>query len=346
MLTSALTMAETQISLTPPDLRNPSSSPLSYSQQVSETLGPLGTRFSTGAYLFLHYTLLCSYFSSGGGYIQKFSPVPLLPFSTPILYAIVATLPIFLLPAEIMSTVNNVLVLGALASFLGIVSLGIPSADTSILEIPSRLPDLNCVVTVVPIFLLTLVFHNVIPTVTKNMNYDRKAVFSCITVGSFVPFLLFLVYDYTILGNVSGRGFQTVIDPIAVLQEAGGPNGELLPDLVAGFCFLAITTSLIGFVDGLQTILNPFFEENDKRDLIVPALITVPPVAVACFGEDVFLTALNLGATFGVTLLFLVIPALTALKDRGFSAPAIGMLMTALLALSSTLIEVPQDFIL
>ena len=131
-----------------------------------------------------------------------------------------------------------------------------------------------------------------------------------------------------------------------MLQEAGGPNGELLPDLVAGFCFLAITTSLIGFVDGLQTILNPFFEENDKRDLIVPALITVPPVAVACFGEDVFLTALNLGATFGVTLLFLVIPALTALKDRGFSTPAIGMLMTALLALSSTLIEVPQDFIL
>ena len=58
-----------------------------------------------------------------------------------------------------------------------------------------------------------------------------------------------------------------------------------------------------------QTILSPFFEENDKRDLIVPALITVPPVAVECFGEDVFLTALNLGATFGVTLLFLVIPA-------------------------------------
>jgi tyrosine-specific transport protein len=245
-----------------------------------------------------------------------------------------------------MSTVNNLLVLGALATFAGIVSLGIPTADPSILEIPTSFPDWPCVEAVIPIFLLTLVFHNVIPTVTKNMKYDRKAVFSCITVGSFIPFLLFLVYDFTILGNVSGRGFQTVIDPIAVLQEAGGPNGELLPDLVAGFCFLAITTSLIGFVDGLQTIFNPLFEDNDRRDLIVPALITVPPVAVACFGEDVFLTALNLGATFGVTLLFLVLPALTALKERGFSVPAICMLMTALLALSSTLIDVPPDFVL
>ncbi|GMH54396.1 hypothetical protein TL16_g01662 [Triparma laevis f. inornata] len=285
MLASALTMAENQISLTPPALRmDPSASPLSYSQQVNKSLGSVGQKFATGAYLFLHYAILCSYFSSGGGYVQKFSPTPLPPLSTPILYAIITTLPIFLLPMQTMASVNNLLVLGALASFVGIVSLGIPSADTSILDIPSSLPDWPCVAAVIPIFLLTLVFHNVIPTVTKNLNYDRNAVFSCITVGSSIPFLLFLVYDFTILGNVPD--FQSVVDPIAVLQEAGGPNGELLPDLVAGFCFLAITTSLIGFVDGLQTIFNPLFEKNAQKDLIVPALITIPPVAVACFGGE------------------------------------------------------------
>ncbi|GMH97624.1 hypothetical protein TrST_g10676 [Triparma strigata] len=345
MLTSALTMAENQISLTPTKLKdNPASPPLSYSQLVQETLGPKGETTSTAAYLFLHYAILCSYFSSGGGYVQKFSPMPLPPFSTPVLYALITTLPIFLLPEATMASVNNLLVLGALASFVGIVSLGIPTADTAILEIPANLPDWPCVAAVIPIFLLTLVFHNVIPSVTKNLNYDRNAVFSCITVGSSIPFLLFLVYDFTILGNVPG--FTTVVDPIAVLQEAGGANGEALPDLVAGFCFLAITTSLVGFVDGLQTIFNPIFEKNPQQNLIVPALITIPPVLVSCFGEDVFLTALNLGATFGVTLLFLILPALTAIKDRGVSLPNIGMLLTAALALSSTLVQVPPDFVL
>ena len=184
---------------------------------------------------------------------------PFLPWCTaPATFA-----PMLLLPEKTMAAINNLLVLAALASFLAIISFGLPTVDTAILQLPETLPPLSTVAPPIPVFLLTLVFHNVIPTVSRLLDYDPKAIRSAISLGSVVPFLLFLLYNFTILGNVGvvadlGAAAASSLDPIAILQSRAGDN-PLLPTLVEGFCLLAITTSLVGFVEGLKTIYNPMF---------------------------------------------------------------------------------------
>ena len=295
------------------------------------------SKFATATYLFVHYAVVTSYMASGGEYValfvSKLVPSPeffsLPPSLSPMVYGAATFAPMLLLPEKTMAAINNLLVLAALASFLAIISFGLPTVDTAILQLPETLPPLSTVAPPIPVFLLTLVFHNVIPTVSRLLDYDPKAIRSAISLGSVVPFLLFLLYNFTILGNVGvvadlGAAAASSLDPIAILQSRAGDN-PLLPTLVEGFCLLAITTSLVGFVEGLKTIYNPMFSgesgifpaavvENKERAIAVA--IAVPPVAAACYDPGISLPALEFGALYGVTSLFLVIPALMASKVR------------------------------
>ena len=88
-----------------------------------------------------------------------------------------------------------------------------------------------------------------------------------------------------------------------------------------------------------SSLLRFFSQYHDPLNyLLIAAAITVPPVAVAIYDKDIFLTALNAGSTFGITTLFLLLPAATAFKERGASVPLVLMVATAVLALSSAFI--------
>ena len=215
MLCSALVVAENQINLTSAAAGKrtpgtPAPKPLSLLVQVSLSLGPLVSKFATATYLFVHYAVVTSYMASGGEYValfvSKLVPSPeffsLPPSLSPMVYGAATFAPMLLLPEKTMAAINNLLVLAALASFLAIISFGLPTVDTAILQLPETLPPLSTVAPPIPVFLLTLVFHNVIPTVSRLLDYDPKAIRSAISLGSVVPFLLFLLYNFTILGNV------------------------------------------------------------------------------------------------------------------------------------------------
>lgn len=56
-----------------------------------------------------------------------------------------------------------------------------------------------------PIALMALVYQNIVPTIAKNLNYERKQIIPAIALGSFLPMLMFLSFIFVQIGS-TGTG--------------------------------------------------------------------------------------------------------------------------------------------
>jgi tyrosine-specific transport protein len=226
---------------------------------------------------------------------------------------------------QMMEKINTFLVVAMMATFIGIVGIAARTTDFHSLIAPvNQHPDQ--VVNALPILFLSLVYQNVVPTVVKNLEGDRRKIQKAIIGGTFVPLVMFLVWNAVILGNVYATGAQDAmaagaLDPIAMLQGAGQGGGALGP-LFEGFSEVAITTSLIGFVYSLLdaiTDVTGLPSEGSRFERFKPLLfgaVFIPPFALSLASPDIFYDALDLGGAFGVSTLFLLLPGIMVWKER------------------------------
>ena len=150
--------------------------------QLFETyLGPNLAKVGSGAYFFLHYAVMVAYIAQGGtnlyGFLQNVGLVTdMIPASAgQVLFAGATAMALFFAQASQVATLNNVLVLGVVASFLGIVGIGASTADFSALLDPiHQHPDQ--VLNAFPILFLSLVFQNIVPTVVNQLEGDRTKI--------------------------------------------------------------------------------------------------------------------------------------------------------------------------
>jgi tyrosine-specific transport protein len=174
-----------------------------------------------------------------------------------------------------------------------------------------------------PICFLSIVFHNVVPTVVTQLEGDRTKITTSLIIGSVIPLIMLLAWNGIILGNVVSVpvALNTGLDPIAFLQSEG-IGGEKLGALVSVFSELAITTSVIGFVFGLLDSLTDVFNlplKGPKFERWKPALfagVLMPPFLFSLGNPDIFFEALDYGGAFGVSTLFLVLPPIMVWKQR------------------------------
>ena len=110
-----------------------------------------------------------------------------------------------------------------------------------------------------PIIFLSLVYHNVVPTVVNQLEGYRSKITKVIVYEISVPTLMFLAWNAVVLSNVGGAaldidGVAATIDPVAILQASAssGGSGAILANLVTTFSSLAVVTSLIGFVQRIR----------------------------------------------------------------------------------------------
>lgn len=88
-----------------------------------------------------------------------------------------------------------------------------------------------------------------------------------ILLGTAVPLLMFLAWDAAVLGS-SGEelllqaGTAAGADPLAALRATGG---SLVAPLIDAFSFLAVATSFIGFILGL----NDFWSDRLQVDTLL-----------------------------------------------------------------------------
>jgi len=315
---------------------------VSISTMAQETLGPIGSRISSAAYLFIHYTVLVAYILQGGQLLLEFganSPLAALPADTvgPLLYSGLLGAALLLSEPELVEKVNNVLFVGVLASFVGLVVLGSQQLDPTLLAHV----DLPAVIPALPLCVLSLVHQNVIPTICYQLGCDLPKIRQAIVAGTAVPTLMFIAWNAVILGSVPFDAAATAamsgatFDPLEVLRASGNAFG----DTVRVFSLLAVTTSFVGFYYGLTDFFAdalgfdkricsdaPDGEDDDEVGAAVKrspaqkaalcALTVVPPVGFALWDPSVFFAALDNAGTYGVLTLFGILPAMMAWAQR------------------------------
>ena len=174
-----------------------------------------------------------------------------------------------------------------------------------------------------PICFLSMVFHNVVPTVVTQLEGDKEKITKSLIIGTSVPLVMFLAWNAIILGNIINvpGGLDAGLDPIKMLQNEG-IGGERLGQLVSGFSELAVTTSFIGFIYGLLDALTDLFGlplKGPKFEQWKPALfagVLAPPLLFSLGNPDIFFKALDYGGAFGVSTLFLVLPPIMVYNQR------------------------------
>jgi tyrosine-specific transport protein len=283
----------------------------------------LTATLSTLAYFFLHYALLVAYLAQGGVTIDQW----LFPYSTAstamVGFAAVAAATLYGASKSVMQQINNLLVVGVFATFAATVVYGAQTADYVSELLDPIHQHYDAILPAGPVIFLAFVYQNIVPVVVKDLEGDRRKITQAIVGGTTIPLAMFVAWNAVILAHVAPGTDISNINPVSLLQTSNGSNDDsILSLLVASFSLLAITTSLIGFVYGLLDAWTDVIQlkESDvastRWKLPLFGLIFLPPLAFALANPNVFQNALEYGGAFGVSTLFMILPAILVWQER------------------------------
>ncbi|KAG6413998.1 hypothetical protein SASPL_126714 [Salvia splendens] len=116
---------------------------------------------------------------------------------------------------------------------------------------------------------------------------------------------------FLVAGTTVTTGLLIAEVNVNMMRELGS-GGVSLP-IVDVFSVLAIATSYIGFVLGLSDFLADLSGFAETREYV---LTLVPPLILSLLDPEIFFKALDFAGTYGVLVLFGVLPAAMSWSDR------------------------------
>lgn len=286
---------------------------------AERTLGKFGKAVSWLVFLFLFYSLMVAYIAASGSLVADFVSDN---FSLSMPHAIGSLIFCLLfgcllyLGTGVMDWVNRILMFGLIASYLLLVSIGLPHVNTSLLEHQ----DWSAATFVIPALIVSFGFHNLIPSMTTYLDGKANLVIKAILIGSAIPLVIYLLWEMLILGLVPLDGFQQALDQGEIATEAlkSAVGVSWILDIAQAFAFFAIVTSFLSvslsFVDFLADGLN--IKKTPVGKLMLAGLVLIPPFICALIYPSIFLTALNYAGGYGAVILFGILPVLMVWKGR------------------------------
>ncbi|MFN6560935.1 MAG: amino acid permease [Nostoc sp. ChiSLP01] len=292
---------------------------------VEKTLGKLGARVASSAYLFMHYALLVAYITQGGEIlgtaianlwgVQNLLPTWVGTTAFTLIFGGV----MYVGREKFIEKLNSAFVAIVIVSFLGLLLL----AGGQVKSSQFLTQNWSALGSAVSVMCVAMFYQNIVPVVVTQLEGDVRKIRRSILIGSLIPLIMFLAWNAVILASVSPdmvhntSGGKTVFDPLQILRTGGA--GEWLGVLVSVFSEFAIVTSFIGFVYGLLDLFKDiFFIAQGKVSTRLPlySLVLFPPMTLGTFNPSIFFTALDYTGTFSISVLGGIIPALMTWKQR------------------------------
>ncbi|KMT14665.1 hypothetical protein BVRB_4g074330 [Beta vulgaris subsp. vulgaris] len=278
---------------------------------AKRTIGSVGVQVACWSYIFIHYALLVAYIARSSDTLTNYLGIPQWESGT--LFTLVFGALCYFGSQRFIGAVNGLLVFGIVASFtvLVVVASGNLHLDALLKA------NFEAVPSSIPIIALAFVYHNVVPVLCTNLEGDLPKVRTAVVIGTAIPLLLFLVWNGVILGTLDSD-VGKILDPLQQLKSSNGVVGPI----VETFSLFAISTSYIGFVLGLADFLADLLKLPGSRSKLLPYLITLfPPLVLALLDPEIFFKALDFAGTYGVLVLFGILPAAMSWSDRYLTSP-------------------------
>jgi len=286
------------------------------------TLGFPGQAIAWVTFLFLFYSLMVAYTAANGAlvadFVQDFAKVSIPEWLGSALFALLLGVVLY---AGTSSTdrFNRILMLGLVISYAALMAVGIKHVHFQYLAHQ----DWSMALLVLPAMIVSFGFHNLVPSLVNYLNHDVKRLRLTIIIGSSIPLLVYLLWEFLILGLIPVHGmggFKEAFDKgqmaTRVLRAASGV--DWVSDIAQFFAFFAIVTSFVGvalsFIDFLADGLK--VKKTASGIALLCTLVILPPFLFALVYPQVFLAALSYAGGLGTVTLFGILPAAMAWVGR------------------------------
>ncbi len=292
----------------------------------------------TGAYLAGSGSIISEMVERRFGFIIPEGLAPIIPLIIIGLFVFMGT--------HAVDRANRVFIGCLVGTYVGLVIAGMPSVMSS----SFTLQNYKLLFGAVPVVVTSFAFHIIIPTVVSYLSYNVRLIKKTIIIGSLIPLIVYLLWQYIILGVVPIEDIRRALIEGAPITEAFG-NITGSPWIISfgmGFSFFAIITSLLGVSLALFSFLKDGFQNKSKGKGLMIMTFLPPLLFVEIFPRG-FIMALQYAGVL-VALLSGILPALLVYRARirgfnssyrapGGAAALIGAVLISLLIIISDIIS-------
>lgn len=287
------------------------------------TLGWIGEGVAWVSYLLLLYALLTAYISGGSALVHELTSwgVIALPLWADALLFVVLFGYIVYRGIQPVDYVNRALMVTKLGSLLLLMVIVFPFVKVDYLFADG----MHWSAAVITVMVTSFGFANVIPTLRTYFDGDIKKLRFAILIGSLIPLMCYIGWNFAILGAVPKGG----ANGLASMIKNGGSATNLVESLrfflqqpsITGlahvFTVICVLTAFLGMalclVDFLADGLR--IDKTSKKGWRVYALTFLPPLAIVLWQPSIFLKAFRYAGLCGVTLVVLL-PTFMAFSGR------------------------------
>jgi tyrosine-specific transport protein len=286
---------------------------------ADRTLGKWGKLVAWIAYLMLMYSLNAAYISGSASFFSSFyyaifktnmpswaSPLPLIIFFFIFIY----------LGSKSADYLNRLLMLGLVVTYLILVFF-IPN-DINFNMLSHF--DLKASFVAVPIIVTSFGYHIIIPTLTTYLEHDKKRLQLAIIVGSIIPLIIYVVWEFITLGVIPLTGVDSLSSSYIKGEGGSGPlvatlinvlNKPWIAKAATMLTFFTIITSFMGVSLSLTDFLRDGLKiKKTHSGRFIACLLTfLPPLLFVYAVPGGFMLALQYAAIF-VVIILCVMPAL------------------------------------
>lgn len=280
-----------------------------YLTMASRLLGMPGKIIGAILFIFMGYGSLVAYNAAGGDIlkhvIQASTTFDVGRIAACILYAVIFGFALFL-STRTLGKINTILVVALVFAYIFLVALGIGEAEAALL----RFRDWAQTVFALPLLLATFSYQMVVPSLTPYLKRDPKALRKAVLFGTTIPFIVYLVWQFIVLGIV----------PLTSIEQANAAglaatvplrefvSSKYLSGFATFFGFFALVTSYLAI--GLGTVDFMMDTFKIKLKYLAAALVVIPCLIFAIAYPGAFLFALNITGGFGDSVMNGLMPVM------------------------------------
>ena len=284
---------------------------------VKTILGKHAGWLALFVYLGLFYSVMSAYISAGNPYIrellQQAFQIKLTDSASTLLLVFVLAFFLYL-GTKAIDNLNRLLMTGLVICFIMLISFSASSIDTLNLTVSEP----KYVWSVIPVIVLSFTSHLIVPSLREYLKEDRAKLTKVLIFGSLIPLVIYIVWQFVILGVLSNEMMQYVIindKPLVMMTNsmATSLGNPAVSQTSSFFIFFAVITSLLGVSISLFHLMSDYL--NTKRTIILlPAVLALPTICVL-FYNSIFVSALKM-AGICIIVLFSILTILMTWKGR------------------------------